>query len=53
MKYRRISNHQKANPRKSYQDSKSLGSWSRMLHKWWYRDVMDKIRFKKEKEVNI
>lgn len=34
--------------RKNVSPTKLLHEWSRMLHKWWKRDVYDKVRFKKE-----
>ena len=32
---------------------KSVGEWSRMLHLSWMRDVIDKMHFKKQKDIDI
>ena len=48
MNYKKGHN-KKAVIRKMFNPNKSVGEWSRMLHLWWKRDVVDKLRFKKEK----
>ena len=35
--------------RKEVSPMNSVGEWSRMLHKWWMKDVLAKEQFKKEK----
>lgn len=35
--------------RKDQPDHHSIGEWSRMLHKWWKIDALQKKEFKKEK----
>ena len=40
-------------PRKMFSPMKSVGEWSRMLHKWWMKDVVAKNKFKHDnKEIN-
>jgi len=36
--------------RKMCKDIVSLKEWSRMLHKWWKLNVVEKIEFKKNRE---
>lgn len=38
--------------RKNAPISKALTEWSRMLHLWWKRDALDKLRFKRKKGYN-
>ena len=33
--------------RKRFKDRASLKEWSRMLHGWWKRDVVEKMKFEK------
>ncbi len=33
--------------RKSFSPTKSVGEWSRMLHRWWMKDVLQREDFKK------
>jgi len=35
--------------RKNVDAIHSVGEWSRMLHSWWMKDVVEKLRFKKGK----
>ena len=34
--------------RKQFNPINSVGEWSRMIHKWWIRDVVAKKNFRKE-----
>lgn len=38
--------------RKMFSPARSVKEWSRMLHKWWKRDVLDKEEFKRNKHVS-
>jgi len=37
--------------RKMFSPMKSVGEWSRMLHLNWMRDTVDKMNFKKRKDL--
>ena len=43
--------HRKRIWRKMFSPMNSVGEWSRMLHLSWMRDVVDKMNFKKNKEL--
>lgn len=48
MKWKRTKKHRIW--RKDADDSATLGSWSRMIHKWWIINALKKKDFKKVKQ---